>query len=294
MIDVNFRVLAVQYFWMTVAVMISAVAVIVFLAPFDIAPSGISGLAVIFNDLIGTPIGLMTFVLNIPIQIMAYYMLPGSWRVVVRTVYLLVIYSFALDLLDAYIPDTGVSENVLLNAMFGGVLEGVAGGLSYRAGGTFGGTSTLALIIRRRIGTSMSTTLLYTDLLVIGAAGLTFGWEAALYAAVSIFISGLASDYVMEGPAVVRTAMIVTNYPREVSQAIMMRLDRGVTGWEVTGMYTGQRRWLLWVSASRSQINELTRVVRAIDPRAFVVVGHGHNAYGEGFVQRERLVSELI
>jgi uncharacterized membrane-anchored protein YitT (DUF2179 family) len=283
-----------QYFWMTVAVAISAVAVIVFLAPFDIAPSGISGVAVILKDLINTPIGLMTFVLNIPIQIMAYYMLPGSWRVVVRTMYVLLVYSVMLDVLGGFIPDDGVSENILLNAIFGGVLEGIAGGLSFRAGGSFGGTSTLALIIRRKMGTPMSTTLLYTDVLVILAAGVAFGWEAALYATLSLFISGLASDYVLEGPAVIRTAVIITTEPDAVSEVIMVKLDRGVTGWEVTGMYTKQKRWMLYVSTQRSQIRELQRLVRQVDPGAFVVVGQGHSAYGEGFTQRERLVSEII
>lgn len=279
---------------MSAAVLISAVAVIIFLAPFNIAPSGISGAAVILNKLIDTPIGLMTFILNIPIQILAYRMLPGSWRVVLRTMYVLAAYSLALDWLGGYFPQDGVSDNVLLNAIFGGVLEGIAGGLSFRGGGTFGGTSTLALILRRKFGTPMSTTLLYTDVLVIGAAGLAFGWEAALYATLSLFISGLASDYVLEGPSVIRTAVIITNLPDQVSQAIMVRLQRGVTGWEVTGMYTGQKRWLLYVSVSRAQVGDLQRVVRQIDPGAFVVIGQGHAAYGEGFVQRDSLNSELI
>lgn len=292
--NLSFRQLVLHYVWMTAAVFVSAVAVIIFLAPFNIAPSGISGAAVILNKVVGTPIGLMTLILNIPIQIAAYYMLPGSWRVVVRTFYVLIVYSVALDWIGGFIPDDGVSDNVLLNAIFGGVLEGIAAGLSFRGGGSFGGTSTLALILRRRFGTPMSTTLLYTDALVITAAGITFGWEAALYATLSLFISGLAADYVLEGPAVIRTAVIITNEPDAISQAIMVGVDRGVTGWEVTGMYTGQTRWLLYVSVSRSQVSELNRVVRSVDPKAFVVIGQGHSAYGEGFTQRERLASEIV
>ncbi len=285
----NWQLTILQYFWMTIAVLISSVAVIIFLAPFDIAPSGVSGAAVILHRLIETPIGLVTFLLNIPIQILAYFLLPGSWRVVVRTLYVLVVYSITLDWLAIYIPDKGVSDNVLLNAIFGGVLEGVAGGIIFRAGGTFGGTSTLALILRHKFGMPMSTTLLYTDALVMAGAGFTFGWEAAMFAVVSLFISGVASDYVLEGPSVIRTAVIITNQPELVSTTILHHLGRGVTGWEAIGMYTHQPRWVLYVSISRSQVGELRRLVMKADPKAFMVIGQGHTAYGEGFKQSEIL-----
>jgi uncharacterized membrane-anchored protein YitT (DUF2179 family) len=275
--------LVTQYVVMTVAVAISAVAVLVFMAPFNIAPSGVSGIAVILNYLIDTPIGLVTLVLNIPIQYLAYKMLPGSWRVVARTFYVLTVYSVVIDVLGQHIPTDGVSENILLNAVFGGALEGIAGGLIYRVGGTFGGTSTLAMILRRKFGMPMSTTWLYTDLFVMGAAGVVFGWEAALYAMVALFITALASDYVLEGPSVIRTAMIVTDNPEDVSDAIMSELGRGVTGWEAQGMYTKQQKWVLYVSVGRSEISELRQIVMQTDAKAFVVIGQGHTAYGEGF-----------
>mgnify|MGYP002713097865 CR=1 FL=1 len=285
----NWRLIFWQYFLMTVAVWISSVAVIIFLAPFDIAPSGISGAAVIFHRLFSTPIGFVTFLLNIPIQILAYRFLPGAWRVVVRTLYVLIVYSITMDWMAYYIPADGLSNNVLLNAIFGGVLEGVAGGLIFRAGGTFGGTSTLALILRHRFGMPMSTTLLYTDALVMAGAGFVFGWEAAMFAVVSLFISGVATDYVLEGPSVIRTAVIITNQPDEVSTVILHSLGRGVTGWEAMGMFTHQPRWILYVSISRSQVTELRRLVMKVDPKAFIVIGQGHTAYGEGFKQSEML-----
>jgi uncharacterized membrane-anchored protein YitT (DUF2179 family) len=272
-----------QYVVMTVAVAISAVAVLIFMAPFNIAPSGVSGIAVILNYLIDTPIGLVTFVLNIPIQYLAYKMLPGSWRVVARTFYVLTVYSVVIDVLGQHIPTDGVSENILLNAVFGGVLEGIAGGLIYRVGGTFGGTSTIAIILRRKFGMPMSATWLYTDLFVMGAAGVVFGWEAALYAMVALFITALASDYVLEGPSVIRTAVIVTSNPEDVSGAIMSELGRGVTGWEAQGMYTKQQKWVLYVSVSRSEIGDLRQIVMQVDEKAFMVIGQGHTAYGEGF-----------
>lgn len=281
----NWRSILINYLWITLAALLDALAVVVFLAPFKIAPAGVAGLSVIMNRQLGTPTGLMVFLINIPIQLLAYRMLPGGWKVVVRTVYVVVIFSLALDLMAGIVPTDGIGSDALLNTLFGGIIAGIAGGLVYRAGGSLGGTSTLALLLQRRLGTPMSTTFLYTDTLVIGLAGVVFGWEKALLAMVALFVGGMATDYVLEGPSVIRTCVIITDKPEEVAKAILHTMYRGVTGWQVTGMYTGEKHTLLYVTVSRTQVQELRRLVTTIDPKVFMVVGQGHTAYGHGFKQ---------
>jgi uncharacterized membrane-anchored protein YitT (DUF2179 family) len=282
MAPVRYRSIAIRFILITIGIVVDSIAIIVFLSPFDIAPSGVTGLALILNRLINTPIGLMVLVMNIPIQYLAYRML-GGWRIVALTIYVLVVYSFSLDLIAPLLPTEGITDNALLGALFGGIIGGISGGLVYRAGGTFGGTSTLALILQHRLGTPMSTTYLYTDTAVIGIAALVFGWEAALYALVALFVSGLATDYALEGPSVIRTAVIVTDRPREVADVIMNRMERGATSWQVTGMYTEQPHSILYVVVSRSEMRTLRQLVVETDPSAFIVIGQGHSAYGEGF-----------
>jgi uncharacterized membrane-anchored protein YitT (DUF2179 family) len=259
-----------------------AVAVNVFYTPADIAPSGISGVAIILNHLIGTPVGLVVLIGNIPVQLLALRML-GGWRVVARTVYVLVLYSLAIDQLNLYFPTMAISSDNLLNAVFGGILGGIGGGLIYRAGGTFGGTSTLARILQSRLGTPLGSTYLYTDTLVVLLAGVVFGWQGALYAIITIFVDGTTSDYVLEGPSRIRTATIITNKPDAVSAVLMHELERGVTAWPGQGMYTHQERTILFVTVSRPQVSDLRRLVFSVDPDAFLVIGQGHTAYGEGF-----------
>lgn len=266
----------------TVGAIIGAIGVILFMAPFNIAPSGVSGLAVIANYQFGWPIGLLILIGNIPIQYIGYRML-GGWLIILRTVYVIVVYSLAIDLLTPYFPAQGVTDDLLLNAIFGGILGGISSGLVYRAGSTFGGTSTLALIVQQRTGLPLSTTFLYTDLGVIGLAGFVFGWEAALFAVIALFISGIATDYTLEGPSVIRTAVIITDQPEAVSQAILNELQRGVTAWDGRGMYTGQERGVLFVTIARPQVEALRTIVQQVDPGAFVVIGQGHVAYGQGF-----------
>lgn len=277
----------VRYLILTIGAFIGAFSVTLFLAPFEIAPTGVSGLAVILNKLISTPIGLMTFLMNIPIQFLALRMLPDGLGVVLRTVFVIAVYSTAIDLLTPLTAQLSLSDDRLLNSIFGGVTAGIAAGIIYRVGSTFGGTSTLALILQRRTGTPMSTTYLYTDTLVIVIAGFVFGLEGALYATIVLFISGLATDYVMEGPSIIRTAVVITDQPQEVADAIIQRLGRGVTAWQGQGMYTGQMRWVLYVTVARSQVPDLRRIIMQVDSSAFLVIGQGHAAYGHGFKRIE-------
>lgn len=276
------RVLVFRYVLIFIGVVAAALSLIVFLQPLDIAPAGVAGAATLLNELFDTPIGLMIFVLNIPIQALAYKMLPGGSRVILRTVGFIAVLSLMIDLLSPLAPQ-GISEDRMLNALFGGLLGGVGVGLVFRAGATLGGTSTLALILQRRFGFPMSTTFLCTDAVIIMGAGLVYGWEGALYAAIALFIAGMATDYVLEGPSVIRTAMIITDKPDEIAALVFANLQRGVTSWTIKGRYTGAERTMLYVTIGRSQVRELKEEVNSVDPKAFMVIGMGHAAYGAGF-----------
>ena len=272
-----------SYVMLIIAVAIDATSVNIFFAPFKIAPGGVTGVAVILNHLDARlPIGLIILLGNIPIQIFGYRML-GGWRVVVRTVFYILLYSFLVEFLKPYTATVEVGTNVLLNALFGGILGGVAGGLVLRAGGTQGGTSTLGRILQQRFGMPLSATSLYTDTAVIVLAGLVFGWEGALYAIVALFVGGATADYVLEGPSVIRIATIITDKPDAISELVLDDMGRGVTAWQGKGMFTEQNHMVLFITVSRAQVNSLQRLVHLADPNAFMVIGHGHVAYGEGF-----------
>jgi uncharacterized membrane-anchored protein YitT (DUF2179 family) len=118
---------------------------------------------------------------------------------------------------------------------------------------------------------------------VVVLAGVVFGWEGALYAIVSLYVGGAVTDYALEGPSVIRTAVIITDQPQEVSSVILDALGRGVTGWEAKGMFTGAPHTVLYVTIARSQVTVLRQAVTEIDPNVFMVIGHGHAAYGRGF-----------
>ena len=99
----------------------------------------------------------------------------------------------------------------------------------------------------------------------------------------ALFIGGAASDYVLEGPSVIRTVTIITDKPKEVADAVLVEMHRGVTAWQGKGMFTDDDHTVLFVTVSRQQANEVRVLIHRVDPDAFVVIGQGHSAYGEGF-----------
>ena len=137
--------------------------------------------------------------------------------------------------------------------------------------------------MQQKTGAPLSQVYLYTDGLIIFAAGLVFGWELALYAALTLFLNGAASDYTLEGPSVVRTVTIITDHPDSVSKALFEGLGRGVSYWGITGAYTGRHHSMLMCTIYRSQVIALQQIVAENDKEAFVVIGTANHALGFGF-----------
>jgi len=160
---------------------------------------------------------------------------------------------------------------------------GVGLGLVYRGQGTSGGSDILSRLLNHKFNMSISQTYLIGDGLVVLASGFIFGWERALYGLIVIYISGIAAEMVSEGTTVLRTALIVTNHPEEISQKVMTILERGVTILPGTGAYTGLSRPVLYIVVTRSEVSQLKALVIEADPKAFMVIGAAHEAVGEGF-----------
>jgi len=160
---------------------------------------------------------------------------------------------------------------------------GVGLGIVYRGRGTSGGSDILGRILNHRLGISISQAYLITDTIVVLAGGFAFDWEKALYGMIVIYVSGLAAEMISEGSAIFRTAIVITDNPRAVSQRIMESLERGVTLLSGTGAYTGTEREVLYCVITRSEVNQMKELVREVDANAFIVIGQAHEVLGEGF-----------
>ena len=260
---------------------VQAASMVLFLVPGQVASGGVSGLAQVLNHYTGLPIGMMVLVMNVPLFVLGWRYLGGR-RFLIRTIFTVALYSVLVDLGRLVIP-TGPTQNSMLNALYGGVVGGLGMGITFLGKGTGGGTDILARVLARLRGIPLSQSYLFTDALVIVLAGFAFSWEQALYAMLALYIGGVAAEVVTEGASVVRTALIISDKPQDVADAILREMERGVTGLRGEGMYTQQERTVLFVVISRSEVSRLKALIHEIDPDAFVVIGQASEALGEGF-----------
>lgn len=271
-----------DYVLVFLGALIQALSMVLFYVPGKLAAGGVSGAAQIVNRFTGWPIGVLYIAINVPLLLLGWRYLGGR-RFLARTVFAVLVYSIGIDALTLILPETGLTADPVLNVVYGGVIGGVGVGLVFRGRGTSGGTDILARLLGRWRGIPLSQSYMITDALVVLAAGLSFGWNLALYAVVALYISGVATELASEGVRVVRTAMIVSAQPQAVAEKIMRDLQRGVTMWPGVGMYSGQERPVLFCAVTRAEVNPLKAIIEEADPNAFVVIGEAHEALGEGF-----------
>ncbi len=262
--------------------LLQALALRLFFVPARLASGGVSGLAQIINFYTHFPIGVMVLIGNLPIFVLGWRYL-GGLRFALRTALAVITFALFTDLLVPFLPAGGLTNDLVLNSLYGALVSGIGYGLVYRGQGTSGGTDILARILNHWKAIPIAQSYLMTDALIILLAGLSFSWTNALYALVALYVSGLAAESTTSGSNVVRTALIVTSQPQAVMDQILYKMERGVTVISGRGGFTGAERTVLYCVVSRSEIGQMKTLVREADPLAFMVIGQAHEVLGEGF-----------
>jgi len=264
---------------LTIGSIIQAVNINLFLLPAKIAPGGVSGVAIIIQEFTGWSVGLMMFLINIPLLYLGFRNLD-RFNFLSRTFYVVILTSISVDLFAKFLPPEGITDDLLLNALYAAVVGGLGNGFVFRGQGTSGGTSILGRVLQLKTGIPLSQVYIFTDGIVIIIAGLVFGWKLALYAMITLYLWGMFSDQVLEGPSVVRTVFIITDQPKSTAQAVFQRMGIGITAWDARGMFSDHEHTVLFCTINRPDVPTLRQVVLEIDPKAFMVIGHGHQAIG--------------
>lgn len=254
--------------------------------PVGLVTGGFTGIAILLKKLTeifyegGIPLWFANLVLNIPFFIFALK-IKGR-RFIVRT-------AFATVLLSAWlyvIPELDiVSADYILAAVFGGVLAGVAMGMILWAEATTGGTEMVALLLQGWMKQySVAQIMQVLDGIIVLVGMYVFGLRPSMYAIVAIYISSKVIDNILEGMKFSKAAYIVTDRYDEIAKKIMEELERGVTGLEARGMYSGEEKCVLYCVVSKKEIVRLKELVHQVDENAFVVVGDVREVLGEGFI----------
>jgi len=268
-----------NYSGIMVGSLVTALGLVLFLVPNKIAAGGVSGLATVIFYLVGPPVGFTMLVINIPLFLISLRQL--GVRFGIKTLFGTVMLSVFTDGLTPLV--TPLTTDPLLAAIYGGIMTGLGLGVVFRFGGTTGGTDLAAQLIHKYIKVSVGKGLLLIDTLVIILAGIVFDVELALYALIALFAAVKVIDLVQEGLGYVKAALIISDKPEQLGQAILTRLNRGATALHGRGIYTGKDRDVILVVLSRSEVTKIKALVHSIDPGAFVIVTNVNEALGEGF-----------
>lgn len=283
----NSRPWYVDYLFIFMGTGIMALAIQCIFEPIGLVTGGFSGIAIIIRKMTagivegGVPLWLTNLALNVPVFIAA--LIIKGRKFLGRTVIGTVLLSFWLYV----IPQVDLTQgDYMLSAVFGGVITGIGIGFVLLAKATTGGTDMVSALIQKYVRHySVVQILQVIDGTVVLAGLYVFGLKPALYAIVAIFITSKVSDALMEGMKYSKAAFIITDYYKEIADAIMTQLDRGLTGLDATGMYSGDKKTVLYCVVSKKEIVELKDIVAKIDPKAFVIVTDAREVFGEGFLE---------
>lgn len=269
-----------DYALIVVGSLLVAVGTNLFFVPNKVVSGGVVGIAIIAHYVAGTPVGVVSFLLNLPLLAIGWRW-GGGVRFFARTVVSIAVMSVAIDLTAPLLhPPT---QDRLLVICYGGLLDGLGMGLVFRARGTTGGTDVIAQLAHRYLGVGIGQTLLALNVLIFAAAGFIFGAEPVMVALALAFVSTRTLDTVQAGFSVSRQAMVVTSRPDAVRDTIIHNLGRGVTVLEGRGGFTGEPRPILWVVVAAHEVGRLKRRVAETDPKAFVAISSAQEVLGEGF-----------
>lgn len=283
------RSTARDYLLITLGTALVAFAVASIYDPVGLVTGGFSGLSIIVKRLTepvipgGIPLGVTNLVLNIPFFLIAIRL--KGLRYIVKTLFATMMLSAWLSVLPVIPLAQG---DLLLSALYGGVFMGTGLGMVFVAQATTGGTDLIAAIIQHFWKHySIADIMQVLDALIVIAGASIFGIQMALYAIIAIYLVSKVSDGLIEGLKFSKAAFIITEKPEELSAVLMKELDRGVTGISARGMYSGDKKNMLFCVVARKEIVRLKEVTLELDPGAFVIVTDAREVLGEGFIEQK-------
>ncbi|MBN2781023.1 MAG: YitT family protein [Candidatus Marinimicrobia bacterium] len=280
-----------DYFMIVLGSAIMAAALMFFLIPNKVSAGGVSGLATILYHLLGLPAGMTMLALNIPLFLIGVKIFGRKFGM--KTLWGIICISLFSDLFDLVLKLPPATDDHLLATVYGGVLLGVGLGVIMKGRGTTGGSDIIARILNKYFHTSLGTSFMLIDTVIIVVMGIAFAdVDLILFCLISLAISSKIVDMVMEGLTSERALTIISEKWEIIAKRIISEVNRGVTGLDSTGMYTDIRKKTLYCVVVTRQIEEIRRIVKQEDPRAFVTVSNVSILQGEGFRERTVLNEE--
>jgi len=283
-----------RFIMLAVGATIGGFATAFFFVPSHIAPGGLNSIGVILNHAFGFKVGLAYIAMNTPFFVWALRLL--GYRYLLRVGFAITIFILAIDFTGVVLGpamDIVTQFDLILVAIFGGILSGFGMGIVYRFGASGGGTDIISQLISFSTNIPYGTSVLILDSLLIAVLTVYFIFagevvdltriELAMYSGIALFVHSRVIDVVQSGMTATKMVIIITNQIEPIRRAILHRIDRGVTIVEGLGGYRLEKRNMIFCAIPRSQIGRLKEIVSFIDESAFIMVTSLSETKGKGF-----------
>lgn len=268
-----------EYIIVALACMVMAFNINYFFIGNKLAQGGVSGLSLIIHYLSNIDMSYLYFALNIPLIILAYIFLGKNF--LLKTLFATFVLSVFLKIFASFSEPL---EDILLAAIFGGAINGIAIGIVFYAGGSTGGIDIIAKIINKYTGIPISRILLTTDFIVLSMVAVIFGKVIFMYTLISLVISSKMIDIIQVGIYSAKGVTIITTKEDEIRKRIMEDTGRGITLIDARGGYTQKEIGMLYCVVGQYQLIKVKTIVKEVDPSAFMIVADVHEVIGNGFL----------
>lgn len=277
-----------NYVILTAAAVIYAVAISLFLDPNNIAPGGVTGISILVNRFTKIPTGTVNMMINIPIVLLGFWRF--GWRFICSTMYVLALITIFINSLAVY---GAVTDDLLIAAVLGGALIGVALALVFKAGATTGGIDIIVKVVRtKRRHIKTNILFLAFDSMVILASWLVFqDLTVAFYAGIAVITDSIVMDKILYGSDEAKMIFVICDKPEQVKQRLFGELDLTATIIPAKGAYTNAPKQMLMIVTRKQVYPKLEEVVKDEDASAFMIVSSASEIFGEGYkdITREKI-----
>lgn len=275
-----------NFLWLTLAGIVNAFGVTLFLAPVNLYDSGISGTSLLLSQITPPEWSLSIFLLILNIPLFLYGLKKQGAAFTISAIYSVCIYSFAAFIINDILPiDVSTAsplagKDLLLCAIFGGTISGVGSGLAIRYGGAMDGIEVVAVIFSKRLGLTVGKfVMIYNVLLYICSGLIMQSWIIPLYSIVTYAVGLKAVDFIVEGLDRSKAAMIITIKPEDVSAELSNMFETGATIIEAKGGYSNMPKAVVYFVVNRFQIRKMQQLVHEVDPTAYITISEVADIY---------------
>ncbi|CRK83671.1 putative membrane protein, YitT family [Neobacillus massiliamazoniensis] len=266
----------------TIGAILAAVGLEIFLVPNNVIDGGITGISIMLSYLTGWKLGIFLFILNIPFIFIGHKQIGKTFAL--STLYGIIILSIATTLLH---PVPAFTRDILLATVFGGILLGIGVGIVIRYGGSLDGTEILAILFNNKLPFSVGEIIMFFNLFILGSAGFVFTWDRAMYSLIAYFVAYKTIDITITGLDESKSVWIISDNSKQIGDAILNRLGRGVTYFNGEGAFSGDDKKVIFCVINRLEEAKLKEIVTEYDDSAFLAVADIAEVRGGRFKKRD-------